>query len=92
MKKTDRESAEYFLGQRIAVLRENARMTQEQLAEESQLTRAYIGRIELGIACPSIRTLMKISSGLGLGGVSYFFVPKTNQEIERDLTRFDFRQ
>ena len=78
------------MGRRIAELR--GEMSQEELAEFSGLTRAYIGRVELGIVNPSFRTLMKIAAGLGLAGISYFFVPKAAREIEESLSRHNFKQ
>ena len=50
-------------------MREEQRLTQEQLAEQSGLTRGYISRLEAGNYAdnsPSIRTLQKISEGLSI--------------------------
>ena len=82
VKKPDRTSAEYLLGQRIADLRESENLTQEQFAEQTGLSRAYIGRIELGIVSPSFRTLMKIAAGLGFKGISYLFVNEAGERNE----------
>ena len=84
VKKIHKKSPEYLLGQRIARLRESEKLTQEQFAEITGLTRAYIGRIELGLVNPSFITLMKIATGLGLNGISYLFVSPSGE-------RFDFR-
>lgn len=60
-------SKEYIcIGLNIAYYRKLAGLTQEQLAEETGLTPAYIGHIEAPgiIKVPSIYTLLKISNAL----------------------------
>ncbi len=51
----------------IKALREDKNLTQEKLAERSNLTRGYISRLEQGEYpddSPSIKTLRKIADGL----------------------------
>lgn len=51
----------------IKNLREEKGLTQEKLAEQAQLTRGYISRLEQGAypdESPSIKTLRKIADGL----------------------------
>ena len=52
----------------IKTLREDIKLTQEKLAQESKLTRGYISRLEKGSYAddsPSIKTLRQIAHGLG---------------------------
>jgi transcriptional regulator with XRE-family HTH domain len=66
MKRIDVDSPEYKLGQNIARIRISEGLSQENLGEESGISRAYIGRIELGKVSPSLRSLIKISNALGM--------------------------
>ena len=52
------------LGKRINQLRIDKKMTQEKLALEAGLNRAYIGYIERGERNPSTETVAKISKVL----------------------------
>ena len=54
------------LGQRIKQLRENAHLTQEKLAEKSGISLDYLGKIEVIINKPGLKTLIKISNALEL--------------------------
>lgn len=54
------------LGQRIKQLRENAHLTQEKLAEKSGISLDYLGKIEVSINKPGLKTLIKISNALEL--------------------------
>ncbi len=54
------------LGQRIKFLRENAHLTQEKLAEKCGISLDYLGKIEVNINKPGLKTLIKISNALGL--------------------------
>ena len=52
------------VGKRIAQIRKNCSMTQEQLAEKSDLSNIYISHIENSRSIPSLETLMKLCSAL----------------------------
>lgn len=49
------------LGKQIAKLRKSKGLTQGQLAEQIEVTQAYLGHIEQGIKSPSLETLEKIA-------------------------------
>ncbi len=49
------------LGQKIRKVRENKGLSQEKVALEASLNRAYIGYIERGERNPSIKTVSKIA-------------------------------
>lgn len=52
------------VGKRIQELRKKKRVTQEKLALDAGLNRAYIGYIERGERSPSVLTLFRISRSL----------------------------
>ncbi len=52
------------LGKRIKYLREQRKLTQEELAEKCLLSLDYIGKIEVNINRPGLRALIKISNAL----------------------------
>lgn len=54
------------LGKQIKILRENAHLTQEKLAEKSGVSLDYLGKIEVNINKPGLKTLLKISNALNL--------------------------
>ena len=54
------------LGKQIKFLRENAHLTQEKLAEKSGISLDYLGKIEVDINKPGLKTLLKISNALNL--------------------------
>ena len=60
----DRERISYIIGQRIYTFRTQKKLSQEALAFESEISPAYLGRVERGEKCPTIETLYKISKGL----------------------------
>lgn len=53
------------MGMVIKKERERRKLTQEELAEKSGLSRSYVCDLESGRYFPGVKTLMKISSGLG---------------------------
>ncbi|MEK5167172.1 helix-turn-helix transcriptional regulator [Paenibacillus sp. FSL R5-0527] len=53
------------LGKILKTERERRNMTQEELAEKSGLSRSYVCDLESGRYFPGVKTLMKISNGLG---------------------------
>lgn len=54
------------IGKRIAELRKEAGLTQEQLAVKTNLDRTFIGYIEKGNRSPSVETSNKIARALGV--------------------------
>lgn len=62
------EDNEYlrFFAQRVRMLREAQGISQEKLAEKSELHRTYIGMIERLERNPSLVCIHKIANGLGV--------------------------
>ena len=55
-----------LLGKRIKFLRENAHLTQEKLAERCGISLDYLGKIEVNINKPGLKTILKIANSLEL--------------------------
>lgn len=51
--------AEFYklLGKRVKFLRENAHLTQEKLAEKCGISLDYLGKIEVNINKPGLKTI-----------------------------------
>ncbi|WP_162242945.1 helix-turn-helix domain-containing protein [Sphingomonas sp. Leaf412] len=60
-----RDPAYVALGQRVAEVRAEREMSKEELARRSELSPAYIWRIEDGRQNVQLRTLIRIAQGLG---------------------------
>jgi transcriptional regulator with XRE-family HTH domain len=60
------------IGQRIRALREGKSLSQDALAESSDLHRTYISGVERGIRNPSLLSLDRIAKGLGVRLVELF--------------------
>ena len=54
------------LGQTIRAQREKAFLTQEKLAEQSDLTAKYLGEVERGVVNISVDSLARIAKAFGL--------------------------
>lgn len=54
------------LGKRIKKLRENIGLTQEKLAERAGLSLDFIGKIEVNINKPGLKSLIKIANALDI--------------------------
>lgn len=52
------------LGRRIKVLREKAHLTQEKLAEKCGISLDYLGKIEVNINKPGLKTILKLANSL----------------------------
>lgn len=61
------DAAEAF-GKVLRKLRLGAGLTQEELGFEADLRRTYISILELGHQQPTLTTILKLSSALGLSG------------------------
>ena len=62
----DEEKLLKRFGEHIRLLRQNAQLSQEQLAEKSGLDRTYISGIERGKRNVSLVNLLRVSVALGL--------------------------
>jgi transcriptional regulator with XRE-family HTH domain len=61
------ESAgEQGIGPRIRFLRQQRKMTLEQLSAASGLTKSFVSKVERGTSVPSISTAMKLAESFGL--------------------------
>lgn len=54
------------LGRQIKVLRENAHLTQEKLAEKCGISLDYLGKIEVNINKPGLKTVLKLANALNV--------------------------
>ncbi|HCB10954.1 MAG TPA: transcriptional regulator [Cyanobacteria bacterium UBA11991] len=54
------------IGKRIKYIREKKNLTQEKLAEKSGLSLDYIGKIEVSINKPGLKSLIKIANALDI--------------------------
>jgi DNA-binding XRE family transcriptional regulator len=70
----DAKSAEYQLINAILDARKAANITQKQLAEKTGIAQSDISKIENGNANPSLKTIERIASGMGMT-VRVEFVP-----------------
>jgi len=52
------------LGKKIKMLREDAGLTQEKLAEISGISLDYMGKIEVNINKPGLKTILKLAKAL----------------------------
>lgn len=68
----DEQEIYYKLGKRIKYLRENAHLTQEKLAEKCGISLDYLGKIEVNINKPGLKTLLRISNALEIPIKSLF--------------------
>lgn len=55
-----------FLGEKLRRLREKLGMTQAELGAQAGVSAALIGQVELGRVSPSLKTINKIASALGV--------------------------
>ncbi len=60
------------VAKRLAQLRREQGMTQEQLADKSGLDRVAIANIETGIRRPTVTTVYRLAKGMGVKVEDYF--------------------
>ena len=73
-------SIEEQIGSRIRNLRNRNGLTQEELADRTELTKGFISQLERGITAPSVTTLSDIVECLGTN-LSDFFREEEDQQI-----------
>jgi DNA-binding XRE family transcriptional regulator len=62
----DEEAYTFYISQVLLDARENARITQNELAKRIGADKSYISQIERGITVPSVATFYRIINALGL--------------------------
>jgi transcriptional regulator with XRE-family HTH domain len=60
------EPGQQGIGSRIRFLRQQRKMTLEQLSAASGLTKSFVSKVERGASVPSISTAMKLAESFGL--------------------------
>lgn len=68
------------IGERVKNLRLKMGLTQEELAERSDLTKGFISQLEHDLTSPSIDTLENLVGALG-SNLSDFFLEETEKQI-----------
>lgn len=68
------------IGERLRRLRMENALTQEELADRSELTKGYISQLERNLSSPSIATLIDILEALGTT-ISEFFNEQPAEQI-----------
>jgi transcriptional regulator with XRE-family HTH domain len=66
MQETRRTQKDFKFARQLKRLRRKANVTQEQLADATRLSTTFIGLLETAKRKPSLKTLQKIASALGV--------------------------
>ena len=70
-----------IIGEKIRRLRMELQLTQEELADRTELTKGYISQVERDLASPSIATLVDILEALGTTLGEFFAEEKNDQKV-----------
>ena len=70
-----------IIGGKIRRLRMELQLTQEELADRTELTKGYISQVERDLASPSIATLVDILEALGTTLGEFFADEKKDEKI-----------
>ncbi|MBE5780897.1 MAG: helix-turn-helix transcriptional regulator [Clostridiales bacterium] len=70
------------IGERVKLAREQAKLTQEQLAEYIEVSSQYISDLERGVVGISIATLKRLCMTLHISSDQILFATKSNNNIE----------
>lgn len=77
------------IGNRIKQLRVTQGLTQEELAERSELTKGFISQIERDLTSPSVDSLLDILEALGTTPESFFAREENEQIVFRKEDYFE---
>ena len=75
-----------ILSRNIKLIRRERHLTQEQLAEKTDLTVKYISHLERGLSFPSADTLDKLAAELNVP-VYRLFYSEDSEAIPRDILK-----
>jgi transcriptional regulator with XRE-family HTH domain len=77
MRPIDPEATLRDLGRRVAELRVERKLTQEQLAEEARVSLKYVQRVEAGRENLTVRSLVRLAGLFEVGIVQLFRAPRS---------------
>lgn len=72
-----REKTEAHIGARVRAIRQQKRLTLEQVVQKSGLDKSYLSRLERDLAAPSVATLVRVCEALGVRPGELFDPPQT---------------
>ena len=77
-----------IIGEKIRRLRMELQLTQEELADRTELTKGYISQVERDLASPSIATLVDILEALGTTLGEFFSMKKQMKKSSFNVRTF----
>lgn len=75
------------VAERIKSLREAAGLSKGKLAERAELSATYIGQLEMGIKQPTVETITRICTALGITLAEFFSDNGQPQELPPEVRR-----
>lgn len=69
------------IGEQIRIARENARLTQEQLAERIDVSPQYISDLERGVVGISLQTLKRFCISMGVSSDQILFAAHPDNDV-----------
>ena len=75
------------IGERVKLSREQAKLTQEQLAERIEVSTQYISDLERGVVGISIPTLRRLCISLGISSDQILFSTPKSDELSSVLDK-----
>lgn len=77
------------IGEKIKRLRVTNNLTQEELAERTELSKGFISQVERNLASPSIQTLVDILEALGTNLTDFFQEPVDEKVVFTEDEHFE---
>lgn len=81
--------ANTVIGQKIRDLRNQNGLTQQELADRTELTKGYISQLERGQVAPSVATLLDLIECLGSTASDFFRETENEQIVFREQDYFE---
>ncbi|WP_077075483.1 helix-turn-helix domain-containing protein [Aedoeadaptatus urinae] len=78
------------IGQKIRRLRQVQQLTQEELAQRSELTKGFISQVERDLTSPSVATFLDILEALGVSPNDFFKDGEEGQIVFSEEDAFSF--
>lgn len=77
--------ARHIIGWNLRLLRVERGLSQERLALEAKIDRAYVGRVERGMENVTVATLEALARALGVPLAALFVEPELNAPIPKPM-------